>query len=69
MATEQGLGYFKARIKGIMAASDLIGVSLGDMMGSVKGATFDARLTIKKSPNPAGGEYENVQIRVVQQKA
>lgn len=68
-ATEQGLGYFKSRVKAIMGASDLLGVSLGDMLSSVKGATFDARITIKKSPNPAGGEYENVQIRVVQQKA
>lgn len=67
-ATELGLGYFKVRVKGIMNASDLAGVSLGDMMGSVKGVNFDARITIKKSPNPAGGEYENVQIKVVPPK-
>lgn len=68
-ATEQGLGYFKARIKAIMSASDLNGVSLGDMMNSVKGISFDARITIKKSPkdasNPSAGDYENIQIRVV----
>lgn len=63
--TVQGVGFFKARIKAIMQASDLAGVSLGDMMNSVKGITFDAKITIKKSPNPSGGEYENVNIRVV----
>ena len=70
-ATEQGLGYFKARIKAVMGVSDLNGVSLGDMMNSVKGVLFDARITIKKSPkdpaNPAAGEYENVQIKVIPQ--
>jgi len=68
-ATEQGLSYFKKRIKEIMNASDLTGVTLGDMMESVKGMSFDARITIRKSPNPAGGEYENVQIRVIPPKA
>lgn len=67
-ATEMGLGYFKARVKGILNVSDLVGVSLGDMMASAKGATFDARITIKKTPNPAGGDYENVQIRVIAPK-
>lgn len=62
--TEQGLGYFKARVKAIMDASELTGVSLGDMMNSIKGTTFGAKISIKKSPNPAGGEYENLQIRV-----
>ena len=65
MATEQGLGYFKSKIKAIMNASDLTGVSLGDMMTSAKGTICKARITIKKSPNPAGGEYENVQVRIV----
>lgn len=68
-ATEQGLGYFKKRIKEVMGASDLNGVSLGDMMNSVKGQAFDARITIKKSPkdpaNPAAGEYENVQLKII----
>lgn len=67
-ATEMGLGYFKARIKAIMNVSDLNGVSLGDMMSSAKGQEFSARISIKKSPNPAGGEYENLQIRVVAKK-
>lgn len=66
MATEQGLGYFKKRIKEIMGASDVAGVTLGDMMNSVKGQEFQARITIKKS-TVNGTDYENVQIRVVQQ--
>ena len=71
MATEQGLGYFKKRIKEIMNASDLSGVSLKDMMESVKGTSFDARITIKKSPNPndPNTPYENVNIRVIPPQA
>lgn len=64
MATEQGLGYFKKRIKEVMGASDVAGVTLSDMMQSVKGTDFNARITIKKSTSN-GKEYENVQIRVV----
>lgn len=68
MGTEQGLSYFKTRIKAIMNVTDLAGVSLKDMMDSVKGTAFDCRITIKKSPNPKGGEYENIQIRVIAPK-
>lgn len=70
-ATEQGLSYFKKRIKEIMNASDLSGVTLGDMMETVKGHSFDARITIRKSENPNDKEnpYENVQIRVIPPKA
>jgi hypothetical protein len=65
MATEQGLGYFKKRIKEIMGASDVTGVTLKDMMNSVKGSTFKARLSIRKTTGKDGTEYENLQIRVV----
>lgn len=65
MATEQGLGYFKKRVKEVMNISDTAGVSLADMMNSMKGVDFKCRITIKKSPNPEGGFYENLQIRVV----
>lgn len=68
-ATEMGLGYYKARVKGIMNAADLNGVSLRDLMDSVKGAEFDCRITIKKTPkdkaNPNGEQYENLNIRVI----
>lgn len=71
MATEQGLGFFKARIKAVMNASDLAGVSLGDMMNSVKGVSFDCRISIKKTPKKVDGVvvegefYENLQIKVI----
>lgn len=69
--TEQGLRYFKKRIKEVMNASDLTGVTLGEMMSSVKGQAFDARITIKKSENPNDKDnpYENVNIRVIPPKA
>jgi hypothetical protein len=68
MATTDGLGYYKKRICSIMGVTDTAGVSLSDMMNSVKGMQFNARLTIKKSKGADGTEYENVQIRVVPQK-
>lgn len=64
-ATEQGLSFFKKRVKEIMQAENTTGVTLGEMMNSVKGVQFNCRITIKKSPNPKGGEYENVQIRII----
>lgn len=64
-ATEEGLSYFKKRIREVMNASDLTGVSLGDMMTSVKGTVFQARLTIRISKGENGQDYENVNIRVV----
>ena len=65
MATEQGLSFFKKRIKEIMGASDVAGVSLGDMMNSVKGMDFSARVSIKKTKGSDGTEYENIQLRVL----
>jgi len=69
MATEQGVGYFKKRVKEIMQVEDTAGVTLGEMMASVKGMQFKCRITIKKTPNPKGGEYENVQMRIVKPTA
>lgn len=65
MPTEQGLSYFKKRIKEIMGATDVAGVTLGDMMSSVKGTTFSARISTRKTMGKDGTEYENIQIRVV----
>lgn len=66
MATEQGLGFFKARVKAIMNASDLAGVTLGDMLSSILGVFFYATLTIRKTPNPKspGEFYENINLRI-----
>lgn len=65
--TQQGLSYFKKRVKEIMGASDVAGVSLAEMMASVKGVEFNARITIKKSPNPNNPDspYENIQLRII----
>ena len=64
-ATEEGLSYFKKRIREVMNASDLTGVSLGEMMNSVKGTTFQARITIRSTKGDNGQDYVNVNIRVV----
>ncbi len=72
MATEQGLSFFKKRIRELMNAESVDGVSLSDMMNSVKGQQVKARLSIKLSPKPAnkgGGNYENLQIRILQPQA
>lgn len=68
--TEQGVSYFKKRMKGILNVSDLNGVSLGDIMNSGKGVEFDCRISIKKSPNPndADNPYENIQMRIIPSK-
>ena len=63
--TDTGLPYFKSRVAAILNVADVNGVTIGDMLSSVKGQAFDCRITIKKSPNPKGGEYENVQIKVI----
>lgn len=69
--TAQGLSYFKKRIKEVMNVSDMGGVKLGEMLDSVKGMVFDARITIKKTPNPNDplAPYENVNIKVIPPKA
>ncbi len=65
--TQDGLGYFKNRVKALMDVTDLNGVSLGDMLSSVKGAQIGAKIAIKKSPNPQvpGEFYENIQLKIV----
>jgi hypothetical protein len=64
-ATQDGLSYFKKRIKDIMNVSDMQGVTLAQMMDSVKGMELKARITIRKSKGDNGQEYENLNIRVV----
>lgn len=63
--TDKGLPYFKSRVAAILNVSDVNGVTIGDMLTSIKGQAFDARITIKKSPKEGGGEYENVNIKVI----
>ena len=63
--TDKGLPYFMARVIAVLNVEDVAGVPIREMLSSIKGQAFDAKITIKKTPNPKGGEYENVNIRVV----
>jgi len=67
-ATEQGLGFFKKRIKELLNVENVAGVALRDMLASVKGATVDARISIKKTPKKdiPGEFWENLNIKIVQ---
>jgi hypothetical protein len=65
-ATEQGVSFFKKRVKEITGADDLTGVGgIPGMLDAIKGASFNCRLTIKYSDKPGGGKYENVQLRII----
>ncbi len=68
-ATEQGISYFKKRIKEILNVDDVQGVSLASMMQSAQGMQFKARIAIRKTVNPAGGFYENLNIRIIKPTA
>ena len=65
--TDQGIGFFKKRIREILAVEGLEGVVLKDILDSVKGANFDARISIKKTAKKdAPGEFwENLNIKIV----
>lgn len=65
MFTEDGLKYFKRQAMNILNVPDFEGAKLRDVIDGVKGAAFKAKITIRKTANPAGGEYENVQVRPV----
>lgn len=67
--TVKGLSFFKTRAKAILQISDSANVSFGSMLNAIKGVSFNAWLTIRRTPNPKGGEYENVQIRVLPSSA
>jgi hypothetical protein len=69
-ATEQGIDFFRKRIKKIMGVEDTTGVTLGDMMNSSKGVSFKARLSYKTTEGKAGTanagkKYENLQMTIV----
>lgn len=73
MGTEEGLGYFKKRVREIMNVGTVDGVKLREIMDAVKGTSFTARIKMRITPkdksNPALGTYENVDITVVAPKA
>lgn len=58
--TEEGLGYFKARAIKVLNVGDVQGVPLRDILSSLAGVDFQAKIKTKKS-----GDYENLVINVV----
>lgn len=65
MGTEDGLKFFKKAAMGILGVKDFEGASIRDVMDAVKGATFKARITTRKTAGENGKTYENLQIRAV----
>lgn len=65
--TTQGLGFFKKRAKELLYVSTTDGVTLADMMNSLKGVTVNVRLNIKKTPKTGipGEFWDNLVIKVV----
>lgn len=58
--TEEGLGYFKARAIKILNVEDVKGVPLREILSSLEGADYQAKIVTKKS-----GEFENLNIRII----
>jgi hypothetical protein len=63
--TEQGLGFFKKQAKKYMNVDDISGVSMREIIASLKGLEYKARVTTKVTKNDAGKEYENVNVRPI----
>lgn len=69
MGTEEGLKYFKRAAMNILNVTDLSGARLKDILDGLKGQQFKCKITIRKSDDGKGGQYENVQIRPVHEAA
>lgn len=69
MGTEEGLKYFKRQAMNILNVKDLEGARFKDVMEGLKGISFKAKITIRKSKDDAGQEFENVQVRPVHEAA
>lgn len=63
MGTEEGIKYFKKAAMNILSVTDFEGAKLGDVMEGLKGAQFEAAITIRTTKNDAGKEFENINIR------
>lgn len=65
-ATEDGLKFFKKQAKRILNVEDISGVSIRDILDSLKNVEYRAKVTIKRTPNKDGGDpYENIQVRPI----
>jgi len=65
--TADGLKFFKRQAKKLLNADDLTGISLGDLLGGLKGLSpFGARVAVRKSKNAeTGQEYTNIDVRPI----
>ena len=61
--TEDGIKFFKRQAMNIMNVADLSGARMKDVMDGLKDMEFKAKITIRKTKNDQGGEYENVNVR------
>lgn len=68
--TADGLKFFKRQAKRLLNSDDLSGISMADLLEGLKGLdAFTARVTQKKSKNPNGGEYININVTPIHGEA
>ena len=61
--TEDGLKFFKKQARKLLNVDSLDGVSIRDILGSLKEiGLFDARIVLKETPGDNGRTYENVNV-------
>ena len=65
--TEDGLKFFKKAVMNILGESEFGDAKLRDLLEGVVGAGFKARITVRKSKNDDGKEFENIQIRAIKE--
>ena len=65
MYTEKGISYFKRQAMNILNVKDFTGATLKDVIDGLKDAEFNAKISVRLTANPAGGNYENVNVRPV----
>lgn len=61
--SEEGVKYFKKAAMNILGVTSFDGATLGDVKDGVKGAEFQAKITIRKTQGEGGKVYENLTIR------
>lgn len=62
--TEEGLGFFKQRAIKVLNVADVKGVPLREILSSLEGSEYDAKITTKVS-KVGDSTYENIQVRVI----
>jgi hypothetical protein len=68
--TEEGLKYFKRAAKNILNTATVDGVSIRDILATLKdNPPFTAVITVAETTSPEGKKYENVRVRPVHEAA